>query len=167
MGCDSPQARSFLGLHGLGSRCRARTLPVMPDNLPKQHDARSISSGARIASTFSPSLRDSRNSWKSRWKGPFDKGPPGGGQRIPDRIQARQAEDRPSPLTLHKLCNVYGIPERRMLVLAGAIKDAPQGFSESEGRRRRVYRHSRFLPNDSQHNSSIPSDSPPPTPSSQ
>ena len=37
---------------------------------------------------------------------------------------------RPSPLTLHKLCRFYEIPERRMLVLAGAIKEAPQGFSE-------------------------------------
>jgi len=37
---------------------------------------------------------------------------------------------RPSPLTLHKLCSVYQIPERRMLVLAGAVKATPQGFSE-------------------------------------
>ena len=37
---------------------------------------------------------------------------------------------RPSPLTLHKLCSVFGIPERRMLVLAGAIKETPQGFAE-------------------------------------
>lgn len=41
---------------------------------------------------------------------------------------------RPSPLTLHELCRFYEIPERRMLVLAGAIKEAPQGFSESASR---------------------------------
>jgi transcriptional regulator with XRE-family HTH domain len=41
---------------------------------------------------------------------------------------------RPSPLTLHKLCRFYEIPERRMLVLAGAIKEAPQGFAESASR---------------------------------
>ena len=41
---------------------------------------------------------------------------------------------RPSPLTLHKLCKFFGIPERRMLVLAGALKDVPQGFSETASR---------------------------------
>jgi len=37
---------------------------------------------------------------------------------------------RPSPLTLHKLCQFFGIPERRMLVLAGAIRETPQDFTE-------------------------------------
>lgn len=41
---------------------------------------------------------------------------------------------RPSPLTLHKLCNVYRIPEKRMLVLAGAVRDAPAAFSERASR---------------------------------
>ncbi len=41
---------------------------------------------------------------------------------------------RPSPLTLHKLCNFYKIPERRMLVLAGAIKEVPRSFSETASR---------------------------------
>ncbi|NQT11997.1 MAG: helix-turn-helix domain-containing protein [Planctomycetes bacterium] len=42
----------------------------------------------------------------------------------------RNSAYRPSPLTLHKLCSVYKIPEKRMLVLAGAVKATPQGFSE-------------------------------------
>ena len=41
---------------------------------------------------------------------------------------------RPSPLTLHKLCNIYAIPEKPMLVLAGAIKEAPHAFSEKASR---------------------------------
>ena len=41
---------------------------------------------------------------------------------------------RPSPLTLHKLCGFFGIPERRMMVLAGAVKETPQGFSERASR---------------------------------
>ncbi|NQT39112.1 MAG: helix-turn-helix domain-containing protein [Planctomycetes bacterium] len=53
-----------------------------------------------------------------------------------DEIVAMERNNayRPSPLTLHKLCNFYKIPERRMLVLAGAIKEAPQGFSETASR---------------------------------
>ena len=46
----------------------------------------------------------------------------------------RNSAYRPSPLTLHKLCNFYSIPEKRMLVLAGAIKEAPEGFSERASR---------------------------------
>jgi len=42
----------------------------------------------------------------------------------------RNNECHPSPLTLHKLCSVFGIPERRMLVLAGAITETPEGFTE-------------------------------------
>ena len=53
-----------------------------------------------------------------------------------DEIVAMERNNayRPSPLTLHKLCNFYGIPERRMLVLAGAIKEVPQSFSETASR---------------------------------
>jgi len=53
-----------------------------------------------------------------------------------DEIVAMERNNgyRPSPLTLHKLCNIYKIPEKRMLVLAGAIKEAPQGFSEEASR---------------------------------
>ena len=46
----------------------------------------------------------------------------------------RKSRYRPLPLTLHKLCNFYGIPERPMLVLAGAIKEVPQSFSETASR---------------------------------
>ena len=50
-----------------------------------------------------------------------------------DEIVAMERNNayRPSPLTLHKLCKFYEIPERRMLVLAGAIKEVPQSFSET------------------------------------
>jgi transcriptional regulator with XRE-family HTH domain len=41
---------------------------------------------------------------------------------------------RPSPLTLHKLSQFYGIPQKRLLVLAGAIKEVPQEFSEHASR---------------------------------
>jgi transcriptional regulator with XRE-family HTH domain len=41
---------------------------------------------------------------------------------------------RPSPLTLHKLSKFYSIPERRFLVLAGAVKDVPREFSEQASR---------------------------------
>lgn len=53
-----------------------------------------------------------------------------------DEIVAMERNNayRPSPLTLHKLSKFYDIPERRMLVLAGAIKEAPQGFSETASR---------------------------------
>jgi transcriptional regulator with XRE-family HTH domain len=53
-----------------------------------------------------------------------------------DEIAAMERNNayRPSPLTLHRLCAFYKIPERRMLVLAGAIGEAPQGFSETASR---------------------------------
>jgi transcriptional regulator with XRE-family HTH domain len=53
-----------------------------------------------------------------------------------DEIVAMERNNayRPSPLTLHKLCKFYAIPEERMLVLAGAITEAPEGFSESASR---------------------------------
>jgi len=41
---------------------------------------------------------------------------------------------RPSPLTLHKLSKFYGIPEQRMLVLAGAVKDVPPEIQQSASR---------------------------------
>jgi len=41
---------------------------------------------------------------------------------------------RPSPLTLHKLGKFFGVPERRMLVLAGAVKDVPPEMQESASR---------------------------------
>lgn len=37
---------------------------------------------------------------------------------------------KPTPLTIHKLSTHYGIPERRMLVLAGAITEVPDEFAE-------------------------------------
>ncbi len=53
-----------------------------------------------------------------------------------DEIVAMERNNayRPSPLTLHRLCQFYGIPEKRMLILAGAVKEAPQGFSERASR---------------------------------
>lgn len=41
---------------------------------------------------------------------------------------------RPSPLTLHKLSRFYKIPEKRMLVLAGAVKDVPADMCEYASR---------------------------------
>lgn len=41
---------------------------------------------------------------------------------------------RPSPLTLHKLSQFYGIPERQLAALAGAIKDFPDEFQEHVSR---------------------------------
>ncbi len=41
---------------------------------------------------------------------------------------------RPSPLTLHKLSCFYDIPEKRLLVLAGAVRDVPQAFCEQASR---------------------------------
>lgn len=46
----------------------------------------------------------------------------------------RNAAYRPSPLTLHKLCKFYKLPEGPMLVLAGAVKDVPKGLSERASR---------------------------------
>ncbi len=41
---------------------------------------------------------------------------------------------RPSPLTLHKLSEFYGIPHRQLAALAGAIKDLPDEFQEHVSR---------------------------------
>lgn len=53
-----------------------------------------------------------------------------------DEIVAMERNNacRLSPLTLYKLCKVFGIPERRMLVLAGVLKDVPESFSETASR---------------------------------
>jgi transcriptional regulator with XRE-family HTH domain len=41
---------------------------------------------------------------------------------------------RPNPLTLHKLSRFYDIPERQMLVLAGAVSEVPDEFMEKASR---------------------------------
>lgn len=41
---------------------------------------------------------------------------------------------RPSPLTLHTLSRFYDIPEKRLLVLAGAVRDVPQAFCDQASR---------------------------------
>lgn len=46
----------------------------------------------------------------------------------------RGSESPPSPLTLHRLSKFYGIPPRRLAVLAGAIKDVPQSIKEEASR---------------------------------
>jgi transcriptional regulator with XRE-family HTH domain len=46
----------------------------------------------------------------------------------------RNSGYRPSPRTLHKLSQFYKIPERRLLVLAGALKEVPQEFRDEASR---------------------------------
>ena len=46
----------------------------------------------------------------------------------------RNAGYRPQPLTLHKLSNFYGVPERRLAALAGAFRQVPHGVAESASR---------------------------------
>jgi transcriptional regulator with XRE-family HTH domain len=46
----------------------------------------------------------------------------------------RNSGYRPSPRTLHKLSQFYKIPERRLLVLAGALKDVPHEFRDEASR---------------------------------
>ena len=41
---------------------------------------------------------------------------------------------RPSPLTLHKLSKFYGIPDRRLAALAGAIQEVPEDVREHASR---------------------------------
>jgi len=41
---------------------------------------------------------------------------------------------RPSPLALRTLSRFYDIPEKRLLVLAGAVRDVPQAFCEQASR---------------------------------
>jgi transcriptional regulator with XRE-family HTH domain len=41
---------------------------------------------------------------------------------------------RPSPLVLHKLGKFYGIPERRLAEIAGAVRDVPGGIREKAAR---------------------------------
>ena len=46
----------------------------------------------------------------------------------------RNPNYRPTPLAIHKLSNFYRVPERRMLVLAGAVKDVPEDVVEQASR---------------------------------
>lgn len=46
----------------------------------------------------------------------------------------RNSGYRPSPRTLHKLSHFYKIPERRLLALAGALKEVPQEFRDEASR---------------------------------
>lgn len=41
---------------------------------------------------------------------------------------------RPSPLVVHRLSKFYGVPERKMLVLAGAVKEVPPEVREMASR---------------------------------
>jgi transcriptional regulator with XRE-family HTH domain len=41
---------------------------------------------------------------------------------------------RPSPLLLHKLSKLYDIPQRRLAILCGAIRDTPQDMREQASR---------------------------------
>lgn len=41
---------------------------------------------------------------------------------------------RPTPLVIHKLSKFYKVPERRMLVLAGAVKEVPEDVVEQASR---------------------------------
>ena len=41
---------------------------------------------------------------------------------------------RPTPLVVHKLSKFYRVPERQMLVLAGAIREIPEGVRERASR---------------------------------
>ncbi len=54
----------------------------------------------------------------------------------PDDIVAmeRNIGYRPTPLTLHKLSKFYGIPQRRLAILAGAITDIPDEIREQASR---------------------------------
>ncbi|MEX0612877.1 MAG: helix-turn-helix transcriptional regulator [Pirellulales bacterium] len=46
----------------------------------------------------------------------------------------RNPSYRPSPLTLHKLSKFYQLPERRLLALAGAVREVPSNLSEQASR---------------------------------
>jgi transcriptional regulator with XRE-family HTH domain len=41
---------------------------------------------------------------------------------------------RPDPLTLHRLSKFYDVPERKLLVLAGAVRDVPEMVREQASR---------------------------------
>ena len=41
---------------------------------------------------------------------------------------------RPNPMTLHRLCGFYGIPEGKMLILAGAVRRVPEDVKEYASR---------------------------------
>jgi transcriptional regulator with XRE-family HTH domain len=46
----------------------------------------------------------------------------------------RNPNYRPTPLVIHKLSKFYKVPERRMLVLAGAVKQVPEDLVEQASR---------------------------------
>jgi transcriptional regulator with XRE-family HTH domain len=41
---------------------------------------------------------------------------------------------RPSPLTLHRLSQFFGVPDRQLAVLAGAIREVPEALREQASR---------------------------------
>lgn len=41
---------------------------------------------------------------------------------------------RPTPLTLHRLGKFFGVPDRKLAVLAGAIQEVPEGLREEASR---------------------------------
>lgn len=41
---------------------------------------------------------------------------------------------RPTPLTLHKLSKFYGLPERQLMVLVGAVQDVPEKVAQRASR---------------------------------
>jgi transcriptional regulator with XRE-family HTH domain len=46
----------------------------------------------------------------------------------------RDCSYRPSPMTLHRISRLYGIPERRLAALAGALREVPAEFQERASR---------------------------------
>ena len=55
-----------------------------------------------------------------------------------DRIELialeRNAAYRPSPWTLHRLSQFFGVPDRKLAVLAGAIREVPEALREQASR---------------------------------
>lgn len=49
-------------------------------------------------------------------------------------ILEQNQSHRPSPLLLHKLSKLYNIPQRRLAILCGAIRDIPQDVREEASR---------------------------------
>ena len=41
---------------------------------------------------------------------------------------------RPSPLTLHRLSEFFGVPDRKLAVLAGAIREVPEDLRQHAAR---------------------------------
>jgi len=46
----------------------------------------------------------------------------------------RNAGYRPAPLVIHRLAKFFKVPERRLLVLAGAVKDVPEDIRQQASR---------------------------------